>query len=132
MCGSGHGDTGLVGPFTNGMRRGYFGKIEVVELNLPYSNYLNFISRSIIFLKFAYQSIILSLKEEYDLVFATSTPLTAGIPGIFSRWLRKKTFVLRLEICGQNFQKQWGSLKILWFCLSCQVWNGYLTNQLIV
>ena len=41
VCGSGHGDTGLDGPFTNGMRRGYIGKIEVVELDLPYSNYLN-------------------------------------------------------------------------------------------
>ena len=40
VCGTGHGDTGLVGSFINGMRRGYLGKIEVIELDLPYSNYL--------------------------------------------------------------------------------------------
>ena len=42
-------DTGLDGPFKNGMRRGYIGKIEVVELDLPYSNNLNLMSRSIFF-----------------------------------------------------------------------------------
>ena len=87
------------------MRRGYIGKIEVVELDLPYSNNLNLMSRSIIFLKFAFQSILIALKEDYDLVFATTTPLTTGIPGIFARWLRKKLLFLRLEICGQNFQR---------------------------
>ena len=67
VCGSGHGDTGLDGPFKNGMRRGYIGNIEVVELDLPYSNNLNLMSRSIIVLKFAFQSILIALKEDYDL-----------------------------------------------------------------
>ena len=97
-------DTGVDGPLKNGMRRGILEKLKK-ELDLPYSNNLNLMSRSIIFLKFAFQSILIALKEDYDLVFATTTPLTAGIPGIFARWLRKKTFVLRLEICGQNFQR---------------------------
>ncbi len=35
--------------------------------------------------------------RKYDLVFATSTPLTAGIPAIFARWLRRKQFVFEVR-----------------------------------
>jgi glycosyltransferase involved in cell wall biosynthesis len=43
------------------------------------------------------RSIVLALTLPYDLVFATSTPLTAGIPGIFARWLRRKPFVFEVR-----------------------------------
>ena len=46
VCGSGHGETGLEGPFLGGKRRGLVGKIEVVELELPYSNHLSLLKRS--------------------------------------------------------------------------------------
>jgi hypothetical protein len=42
--------------------------------------------RTWIFLQFAFRSIIIALTHDYDVLFATSTPLTAGIPGIFARW----------------------------------------------
>ena len=40
--------------------------------------------------KYVFYSSIIVFTHKYDLVFATSTPLTAGIPGIFAKIFRKK------------------------------------------
>ena len=44
-----------------------------------------------------FNGIVLALREPCDLVFATSTPLTAGLPGIAARWLRGKPFVFEVR-----------------------------------
>lgn len=98
VCGSPErADTGLSGPFRRGMRTGIVDGIEVIEFDLKYSNADSFVKRTITFLRFAFRSIGIALTRDYDLVFATSTPLTAGIPGIFARWLRRKPFVFEVR-----------------------------------
>ena len=98
VCGSyGLGNTGLNLPFLNGRRTGLVDGFKVIEFDLNYSNKDNFVSRTLTFLKFALKSIRIALFSNYDLVFATSTPLTAGIPGIFARWLRRKTFIFEVR-----------------------------------
>ena len=97
VCGSyGGGQTGLAQPFVNGKRRGFVDGIDIVEFDLAYSNADGFIKRTATFVKFAFRSIGLVFLEQYDVLFATTTPLTAGIPGIFSRWLRRKPFVFEV------------------------------------
>ncbi len=71
--------------------------IDIVALPLPYSNRDGLTRRAFIFLRFAWRSIGLALHEDYDVVFATSTPLTAAVPGICSRWLRRKPFVFEVR-----------------------------------
>lgn len=98
VCGSyGEGNTGLTIPFERGVRRGNVDGIDVIEFNLAYSNHDGFLSRSWIFFQFALKSIQIALTESYDLLFATSTPLTVAIPGIFARWLRRKPFVFEVR-----------------------------------
>lgn len=98
VCGSyDGGETGLTLPFINGMRRGKVDGIDIIEYDLAYSNSDDFFKRSMTFVKFALRSIGVALTERYDLAFATSTPLTAGIPGIFARWLRGKPFVFEVR-----------------------------------
>ncbi|WP_257558100.1 glycosyltransferase family 4 protein [Sphingobium sp. CFD-2] len=98
VCGSySQGATGLAMPFHKGCRRGTIDGINVVEFDLRYANEDGFIRRSGVFVKFALASIKLALREKYDLAFATTTPLTAGIPGIFARWLRGKPFVFEVR-----------------------------------
>jgi len=98
ICGNYHGGvSGLDGPFRKGVRRGTVDGIEVIELELQYSNYQSLLERSLVFFKFALRSIVIGLKEPCDLVFATSTPLTAGIPGIFARWLKGRKFVFEVR-----------------------------------
>jgi len=98
VCGAtARAKSGLSGPFLKGRRKGSVDGICVIEMELPYSNYDSFLWRSWTFLRFAFRSVILALRLDYDLVFATSTPLTAALPGIAARWLRRKPFVFEVR-----------------------------------
>jgi len=82
--------------------------IEVIVLPLGYSNRDNLARRSLTFLQYAWQSLSISMREDYDLIFATSTPLTAGIPGIFARWIRGKPFVFEVRDLWPELPKALG------------------------
>ncbi len=89
VCGSSSGgSTGLDGEPVGGFRRGRVAGIEVVEICLPYSNHDGLFKRAVTFVRFALKSIGIARREPCDLLFATSTPLTAGLPGIAMRVLR--------------------------------------------
>jgi lipopolysaccharide/colanic/teichoic acid biosynthesis glycosyltransferase len=89
--------SGLSGSFVSGRREGAVDGICVIELELPYSNYDGFLWRSWTFLRFAFRGFLLALRVDYDVVFATSTPLTAALPGIAARLLRRKPFVFEVR-----------------------------------
>jgi glycosyltransferase involved in cell wall biosynthesis len=128
ICGSSEiGHTGLIGPFKNGMRKGFIDGIDVVEFQLPYSNKDSFLKRSITFFRFAYKSIVWALKQPYDLVFATSTPLTAGIPGIVATIIRRKPFVFEVRDLWPELPKKMGVIKNTWIIFAMQVleWLSY-------
>lgn len=98
VCGSyAQGKTGLTGPFVRGRRRGIVDGIDVIELDLRYGNELSFLRRSLLFLRYSLNSIGIALRKKCDVIFATTTPLTAGIPGIFGRWFRRKPFVFEVR-----------------------------------
>jgi glycosyltransferase involved in cell wall biosynthesis len=113
ICGSlGAGaDTGLTGEFVSGMRRGWVDGIDVVELQLPYSNHDGLARRSLTFLRYARRSVRLALREPCDLVFATSTPLTAALPGIAARWLRGLPFVFEVRDLWPEIPRQMGVIR---------------------
>lgn len=92
VCGSfAAAKTGLTGPYRGGRREGMVDGIRVVEFHLPYANKHSLPRRALTFLKFALRSARMALKGDVDLIFATSTPLTAGIPPILARRLGRKT-----------------------------------------
>ena len=109
VCGSyGGGETGMEQSFVEGKRRGKVDGIDIIEFDLAYSNSDGFIKRALTFVKFALRSVGLVFSEKYDLVFATTTPLTAGIPGIFARWLRRKPFVFEVRDLWPELPKAMG------------------------
>ena len=98
VCGNySGGNTGLSNDFSKGKRSGVVDGINVIEYNLSYSNSDGFIRRSLLFMAFSIKGIILALTQKYDVIFCTTTPLTAGIPGIFARWIRGKEFVFEVR-----------------------------------
>jgi lipopolysaccharide/colanic/teichoic acid biosynthesis glycosyltransferase len=98
ICGSyADANIGLNGEYIGGMRKGDVDGIHVIEFCLPYSNYDSLIKRAWIFLKYAIKSTIIAMKYDYDLLFATSTPLTAGVPGITASLLRHKPFIFEVR-----------------------------------
>lgn len=91
------GDTGIDAPFVGGVRRGVTDGIDIVEVDLAYSNRLGFVDRARLFFRFAITSSRIALGEKYDLIFATTTPLTVALPGILARRLRGKPFVFEVR-----------------------------------
>ena len=67
------------------------------------------------------------MTEKYDLIFATTTPLTASIPGIMAKWLRRKPFVFEVRDLWPELPKAMGVIKnpiILWL-MSILEWVSY-------
>jgi glycosyltransferase involved in cell wall biosynthesis len=77
--------------------RGLVDGIDVIALPVPYSNHDGLARRMLVFLRFAWRSVRLALRERYDLLFATSTPLTAALPGIAAHWLRRQRFIFEVR-----------------------------------
>lgn len=128
VCGSyGGGETGLSLPFKKGRRDGEVDGIYIIEFNLAYSNTDGFIKRAFTFLTFAFKSIGIALTHKYDVVFATTTPLTAGIPGIFARWIRRKPFVFEVRDLWPELPREMGVIKnpIVLTGLSILEWCSY-------
>lgn len=135
VCGSNTtGTTGLEGEFTRGKRRGVVDGIDVIELDLAYSNNDGFVKRAWTFLSFALRSIWIALTEKYDLVFATTTPLTAGIPGICARWLRRKPFVFEVRDLWPELPREMGVITnpaVLW-AMGVLEWASYRSAHRLV
>ena len=77
--------------------RGNIDGIDVIQIAIPYSNNFGIAKRAKVFLKFALKSIYYAMHEDYDLAFATTTPLTAGIPCIWAKWFRGKDYVFEVR-----------------------------------
>jgi len=135
VCGSyGGGETGIDLPFINGMRRGEVDGIDIIEYDLAYSNSDGFLKRSMTFVRFALRSIGVALTERYDLAFATSTPLTAGIPGIFARWLRGKPFVFEVRDLWPELPRAMGVIRnpLVLGAMSTLEWISYRSAHRVV
>lgn len=118
VCGSyGGGATGLSGPYVNGVRRGEVDGISVIEFHLPYSNADRFLRRTWIFLKYMFRASRLALSCEYDILFATSTPLTVAVPGILAKIFRGKSFIFEVRDLWPELPRAMGVIRnpaVLW------------------
>jgi glycosyltransferase involved in cell wall biosynthesis len=135
VCGSyGGGETGLTMPFAGGSRRGLVDGIEIIELDLAYSNSDGIFKRGLTFLKFAARSIGFALTEQYDILFATTTPLTAGIPGIFARWLRGKPFVFEVRDLWPELPRAMGVIRnpLVLGAMSLLEWASYRSAHRLI
>jgi len=118
VCGSYEGGkTGLSGDFSKGKRTGFFEGIQIIEFDIKYSNKQSFPKRTWIFFLYVWKTVGLALFYKYDILFASTTPLTVGIPGIFARWIRGKKFVFEVRDLWPELPKAMGVIKnrvILW------------------
>jgi len=128
VCGSySGGNTGLTDNFIDGQRQAIVDDIHVIEFELDYANSQTFSQRIGAFLKFAFRSVRMSLIADYDVIFCTTTPLTAALPGIFSRWLRGKYFIFEVRDLWPELPKAMGVITnpILLTMLSFLEWLAY-------
>lgn len=60
---------------------------------LPYGNHLSYFKRALVFFQFLWFASFKLLAIKTDLVLATSTPLSIGIPALIKKWITKTPFV---------------------------------------
>lgn len=88
--------------------RGNIDGIDVIQIALPYSNSDGLLKRTMTFVKFALKSIHYAMREEYDIAYATTTPLTAGIPCIWAKWFRGKKYIFEVRDLWPELPKALG------------------------
>ena len=90
--------TGLSGPFARGRREGRaHGPFRVVEYDIPCANAQGPAERTGAFLRFAARSAVLALRDRWDVVVASSTPLSVALPALAARRLRGTPFVFEIR-----------------------------------
>jgi glycosyltransferase involved in cell wall biosynthesis len=67
--------------------------------------------RTLLFIGFAARSVFVVLREPFDLAFATSTPLTAAIPGIVAKLIRRKIFVFEVRDLWPELPRAMGVIR---------------------
>jgi glycosyltransferase involved in cell wall biosynthesis len=135
VCGSyGAGKTGLTTPFFRGKRRGLVDGIDVLEYELGYSNRDGFLRRTLTFAKFAARSLSAVFTERYDVLFATSTPLTAAVPGILGRWLKGARFVFEVRDLWPELPREMGVIKnpIVLMLMDWLEWMAYRSAHRLI
>ena len=112
----------------NGWNRGTIDGIDVIALPLNYSNRDGLLKRTILFLKFAWRGVQIALdRKNYDLLFATSTPLTAALPGIGMKMLGGgRPFIFEVRDLWPELPKALGMRNpLLLGGMSALEWMGY-------
>lgn len=74
-----------------------FDGIPVTIIPVPYGNKMSFSRRIRAFISFACRASIEAMKHKPDVIFATSTPLTIAIPGIFAKLWRRRPMVFEVR-----------------------------------
>lgn len=135
VCGSyGAGVTGLEHAFRHGKREGTVDGIRVIEFDISYANTDGFLRRTALFLLFAIRGLIHALRDDYDVLFATTTPLTAALPGIAARWIRRKPFVFEVRDLWPELPRAMGVITnpmVLW-SLSILEWCAYRSADRLI
>lgn len=85
--------------------------VEVNWLPVPYSNHMGYGERVRAFARFAYESAKRAAAIPADLVFATSTPLTIAIPGVFAAKKLKVPMVFEVRDLWPEVPIAIGALK---------------------
>jgi glycosyltransferase involved in cell wall biosynthesis len=103
-------------PLANGKKKTdeYIEGVHVIYLKTPYSTYMPFKKRLYSFMGFSIHSILAGIRiKRYDLIFATSTPLTVAIPGIILSFLRRVPMVFEVRDLWPEVPIQMGVIKNL-------------------
>ncbi len=86
--------------------------IEILVLNVRYSQKLSMARRILAFVRFMVLSSWVAMRVPgIDVVFATSTPLTIAVPGILASWRRRRPFVFEVRDLWPEIPIQIGVLR---------------------
>lgn len=86
--------------------------INVIAIKNKYSNYMSNTRRIFSFLSFLFLATLKSVfTKKHDIVYATSTPLTVGIPAIAVKLFRRTSFVFEVRDLWPEAPIQMGAIR---------------------
>lgn len=88
--------------------------LEVHFIYSPFGTHLSYLKRTFIFFKFMWHATFRLLKINADIVLATSTPLTIGIPPMIKRWVHKTPYVFEVRDVWPEAVIAIGAVKNKW------------------
>lgn len=98
--------------FNNKITRLNIDGIDVIYIKEDYNQNMSFVRRLIAFFRFMYKSTVIALKQKnIDLVFATSTPLTIGIPALVLKKIKKTPYIFEVRDLWPEVPIQMGAIK---------------------
>ena len=90
----------------------YIEGVHIIYLKTPYSTYMTFKKRLYSFVDFNLRATLVGIRlRKYDLIFATSTPLTVAIPGIILSFLRRVPMIFEVRDLWPEVPIQMGIIK---------------------
>lgn len=90
-------ESGLSGAFRRGRREGREHGLHLVEFDIPCGNGQGLGARGGAFARYAARAAALAVAERWDLVIASSTPLTVLLPALLARRLRGTPFLYEMR-----------------------------------
>jgi glycosyltransferase involved in cell wall biosynthesis len=109
--------------------------IDIILINIDYSNYMGFFRRILAFVAFMFVSGYVVLKQKkLDLIFVTSPPLTTGVTGLIASKVKSVPFVFQVMDLWPDFAVVMGSLKNKFLISFSRFWESvfYKHAKLIV
>lgn len=86
--------------------------IKVIYVKEDYDQNMSITRRLKAFVKFMYKSSMIGMQQKnIDLVIATSTPLTIGIPALILKWFKKIPYVFEVRDLWPEVPIQMGAIK---------------------
>ncbi|GAA0367821.1 glycosyltransferase family 4 protein [Bacillus horti] len=86
--------------------------IDILAIRNHYSNYMGFYQRVLSFLKFMLGATMLGItRKNFDIVFATSTPLTVAVPALLIKTIKRWPFVFEVRDLWPEAPIQMGMLR---------------------
>lgn len=99
--------------------------INIHWLYLNYSNKMGFLSRVWAFIYFSMAASLKVFQLKFDLVFATSTPLTVAIPGVFATKIKKVPMVFEVRDLWPEIPIALGILRNRFLCWAARRLETY-------
>ncbi len=88
--------------------------VEIHYVYMPYNNSMSYLQRMWVFFKFLWLTSFKALAIKADLVLATSTPLTIGIPALVKKWFGRTPFIFEVRDVWPEAVIAIGAIKRKW------------------
>ncbi len=112
------------------IRRGVIGGVNCIVLDIPYNQTMNYAQRMLSFLKFMVYCCKIVLNEpKPDVIYATSTPLTVGVPALIGRWVREIPYYFEVRDPWPEMPIAMGIIRNRWIGLALKLAERLIYQQ---